>query len=334
MTISSSSSSAGRLWRLPAWLLIGSLSALLAIAGCSDDGGGGGNEACDDEGPPTSTSVPDAVLKRASLLVEQRSQYTADGSKTDSTIVNLSLLDFSTYDVDSRFPTPCCAAMACYQLTGAPVTGCRGTAGGPCGAATCANNETCVQDKCVLCEPQPLLADKVTLAGAGFAPGSTDLEDKGGGKFLKAGLPAPLFATGPIDVTLTGRGDAGYFVSGSVSVDAPAPLVLLSPDPTQTAAAVSGTDMPIKWTAGNGELIELTMKSAVPGVTDKIVCIARDDGCATVPIGAIEWVKLDMKAGEQIALTVRRVSAAYSEAGAGMGMLVKASSRIDMLLEQ
>lgn len=311
-------------------------AAALASTGCSDDGGSGGDKACEDEGPPASTSFPDSALLQASLLVEQRTQHADDGTKTESTIVNLSLADLTTYKVDSRFPTPCCAAMACYQLTGAPVTGCRGTPGGACGAATCGNNEMCVKDQCLPCERQGLQAEKAVLSGAGLAAGSVELEDKGAGKFLKAGLAAPLFAAGKVDLAITGRSEAGYFPSASVSVEAPTPLEVTSPDPTQPAGPVSGTDMPIKWTPGNGELIELTLKSASTTVTDKVVCVARDDGCATVPIGAIEWVKLNMSAGEQISLTLRRVTSAYSEPSGNddAGLLIKASSRVEMLLEQ
>ncbi|PID38592.1 MAG: hypothetical protein CSB49_04825 [Proteobacteria bacterium] len=309
---------------------------VFAIAGCADDGGGDGDKPCDDEGPPTSTSFPDKALLQASLLVEQRAQYAADGTKTESTIINLSLSDFTTYKVDSRFPTPCCASMACFQLSGAPNDGCRGKAGEACGAVTCANNEMCVEGTCVLCARQSLEAEKAVLSGPGVAAGSVELENKGSGKFIKAGLPTPLFAEGSMELAITGRGEAGYFPTSSVSVTAPDVLEVTTPDPKQPASAVSGTDMPIKWKAGNGDRIELTMKSALPSVTDKIVCVARDDGCATIPIGAIEWVKLDMTPGEQISLTLRRIKSAYGgiDSADHAGVLIKATSRVEMLLDQ
>ena len=333
MTTSSSTSSDRRGGRVALLSSLAVCSVLaLALGACSDDGGNGGPDTCEDEAAPTSTTLPDQILKQANMLVEERTQYTADGTKTQATIVNLNLSDFSFVEVDSRFPLPCCGAMACFQLTGKGNSSCRQKAGGPCGSDTCTSDESCVNDVCEPCKPKPLLADKATLSGAGLAGGSVELEDKGSGKFLKAGLPAPLFGSGDVTLSLTGRSEADYFPSSEVTVTAPEPLVLQNPDPSATTS-LSNTDLPVRWKAGNGELIELTLKSADPAITDKVVCIARDDGCATVPAGAIEWVKLAMKPGEKFSMSVRRVVSSLKDGG-DHATLVKAASRVDFQLEQ
>lgn len=309
------------------WLLV--LLATTAIA-CSDSTPSG-PDPCEDEAPPTLPGFADAVLRRASLRIEDRAQYAQDGTRTDSAIVSMALVDLSAYKIDSRFPSSCCGAMACFQLTGSPVEGCRGTPGGSCGSATCGNDEVCINDVCTACVQQPLTADKVVVEG--LTGGTIELDDANGGKFLKAGLASPLFGADDIKVDVTGRTEAGYFASYTQTLTPPDALVLQDPDPNKQSA-VPTIDMPIRWTKGNGEWIELTLRSAEPSVTDKVVCVARDDGCATVPIGALEWVKLSMKPGEKMQLIVQRMRSVVDSQDATTGMQIKASTRIDMLLDQ
>ena len=314
-------------------ILLVSLLFLLPATACSG-GGGNGPDPCEDELPPSSIAFPDTTTAQAKMLLEARSQYTSDGKRTDSTLLNLGLVDLSAIKIDSRFPAPCCASMACFQLSGSPSTSCRGTPGGACGKTTCSDHETCIGDICVTCEtPQAIEANKAILSGSGLASGPIELENKGGGKFLKSGLAAPLFATGAIELQITGRAAAGYFPSANVTVNAPDALVLTEPDPTKPSNAASGTDMPIRWKAGNGDRVEISLRSVDPSATDMVVCIARDDGCATLPIGAIEWIKLTMRPTEKLSLTVKRILNSYVQTNNTTGALIKASQRVDLILD-
>jgi len=65
-----------------------------------------------------------------------------------------------------------------------------------------------------------------------------------------------------------------------------------------------------------------------------VVCIARDDGCATIPIGAFEQIRTAMKPDDKIELTVRRYVSTVESLETTTAVQIKASTRVDLELTQ
>ncbi|MBW2733729.1 MAG: hypothetical protein JRH20_15180 [Deltaproteobacteria bacterium] len=307
--------------------------ALLGLpSGCSDDGPN--EENCHDEAPPATAGLPATTLRVASASLEFRVDYTAGAGRNESTVVNLSLVDLSTVYTQSRFPSPCCGSMACFSLTGSPAKSCRGgQTDGFCEAVTCPDNHVCDGETgtCVPCARVPLNADKVTVSG--LSSGSVDLESPAVGAFVTTSVTPPLFSTDPVQIDVIGRDEAGYFPTYSQVIEPPDALEILSPDPSAPGPA-GMSDLPLKWRAGNGEWMEVTLRSSNPDITDKVVCLAVDDGCATIPIGALETMRLDMPPEDRILMTVQRVRTQIDSLSGDNGAQLKVSSRVDFALEQ
>jgi hypothetical protein len=108
-------------------------------------------------------------------------------------------------------------------------------------------------------------------------------------------------------------------------------MELTSPQPNSRAG---GSDLSLEWVAGNGERIEITLLSTDTSQTDKVICLAADDGCATIPAGALDFIKANMTVADKIRVIVKREKSAVKNVAANTGMQIKATTRIDFLLEQ
>ena len=300
-----------------------------ALLGCSDNTAS--VDTCVDEAPPEMAAIPDEVLLRGSALVEMRSVYDIAGAKTDSALINFSLVDLTTWQVDSRFPAACCGSMACFNLTGSPNEGCRGTAGGPCGRSTCGADEVCVEGQCKTCARESLTADKVVIAGT--AAGDLELTaNSTNDTFIYPTAPTELFASGPLTLQVTGRSEPGFVQDYEQQLEVPSPLKLLAPT---LPASAGNVDLDLKWEKGNGDWIEVVLRSSNPKITDKVVCIAKDDGCASIPAGAFDLAKQNMTSNETFSVTMARIKQALKTVSSGKVVSsLKLSRRIDLSLSQ
>lgn len=280
------------------------------LGGCGGDGADG---SCIDETAAATDSFPDSAVRRAQLRLERRTTQQTDGSLAEQLLAQMSLVDLTKVDVTSRPPEPCCGLRSCFLLTGSPTTSCRKGFKPPC-------------------LPEPLDADKVTVTG--LVGGSVTLDSAGGGRFTKTGLKSPLFTDNPITVKVQAKSSSSSFPSYDQKLAAPAQLELTSPDPKAKQLSAGTTDLDVAWNAGDGDWVELSVSSNAKGATDRVVCVVEDDGCATMPIGAIEAIKLDMKPTDKIELTVTRVKSTTRTLDAKTGAQIKAQSRVELLLDQ
>jgi hypothetical protein len=303
------------------------MALLLCAAGCSDEAS---DNRCEDEDPPKLAGLSDDIYKAARASLEQTTKVAEDGSKSETTSVSVSLTDYTAFEIVSRPLVPVGGFVSCFQLTGSPQEKCRGNPGGQCGSTTCGPQQVCINGACEDCVRQKLDADKVSITG--LAAGSIDLERKSEGSFRKTPPPAaPLYGDGTIAVSLTGRSEAGFFPSTDLQIEPPTKMELTSPQPNSRAG---GSDLSLEWVAGNGERIEITLLSTDTSQTDKVICLAADDGCATIPAGALDFIKANMTVADKIRVIVKREKSAVKNVAANTGMQIKATTRIDFLLEQ
>lgn len=308
-------------------------------AGCSSDSG---TDPCGvDELPPTD-GIPDEALLVSQTVLEARASYSADGTRTNTNLVRLTASDRTLGSIQSREPAACCGVTTCFLLTGNPAPVCREPSMGACGTGpACKIGETCVEDACMPCVAGPLRIKAASIDGlAGDDAISLDPVGDGGDKWTKGGLEAPLFDPSTT-LTLQVEGDpgAGFLPSYSQTLDSPDPLEMIEPDPTASPQLPGQIDLKVKWKPGNGHWVEAVVQVDDPGgdVSDAAVCLAHDDGCMTVPAGAIDTIIQGAPADAKVELSVRRVISKTEQPSATDPDTVvqfKAVERVDMLLAQ
>ncbi|MBK6846784.1 MAG: hypothetical protein IPG96_04275 [Proteobacteria bacterium] len=337
-TKTSSSSSDARARRargLTSWAIITATALALGATACGSSGGDG---PCLPEAPPELDGFADDVLRVAQVQLETRRVYDADGKLTETALVAFTSLDLSTGATSSRLPAPCCGVASCFLLTGEPTPRCPADSGGPCGNATCqADREVCVAGACVPCQSTPLPVEAVTLDG--LAAGALQLSalDATQARWGKTDASPPLFGAGPLTVQMTGASATDALPSYTQSIEPPAPLTLLQPDPA-ASVALGDTDLPLRWTPGNGDWVEARLRGATSASRDAVVCIGRDDGCLTIPVGAIETISLNLQPSDKLKLSLRRVrsrtTALTTAQGSPAATQLRATTMIELQLAQ
>ncbi|MBK8482510.1 MAG: hypothetical protein IPL40_15320 [Proteobacteria bacterium] len=284
--------------------LLASVALASTVIACSGEGGGG---ACLEEAPPALDSVADDVIRVAQTQLEPRRVYDATGVSTETALVAFASLDLSTGATSSRLPAPCCGVTSCFLLTGEPTPRCPAETGGPCGSTSCqTDKEVCVAGACVPCQSTPLAVEAVTLEGLASGVMALDALDATHARWGKTTAAPPLFGAEPITVRVAGTGSSEALPSYEQRLDPPAPWSLLEPDPL-VPGAIGDTDLPLRWTPGNGDWVEARLRGATDASRDAVVCIGRDDGCLTLPIGAIETISLNLQPSDKLKLSLRRV---------------------------
>lgn len=303
-TSSSSNSARTSGARRGGWRALVATTLALGTLACGSSGDGG---PCLEENPPELDGFADEVLRVAQAQLETRRVYDASGALTETALVGFTALDLSTGATSSRLPAPCCGVTSCFLLTGEPTPRCPSELAETCGSVTCqAGRETCVAAACVPCRPTPLPVEAVAFEG--LAAGTLELTalDSTRARWGKPDATPPLFGASTVEVRVTGASQGGGLPGYAQTIDSPEPLALLQPNPL-APTALGDTDLPLRWKPGNGDWVEARLRGASDASRDAVVCIGRDDGCLTVPVGAIETISLNLQPSDKLKLSLRRV---------------------------
>lgn len=287
---------------------------------------------CNDPPMTIGTSDSPDILRVASLRLEQRSTLSSEESPETLTFVTLALSDRSLYIPLARQTAEW--SQSCFVVSGTSTTSCRAQAGGSCGSATCGTNQTCIEGACVDCMAKPLPIESAQLEG--LTTSEVDLEPIGDdrSRWRRADLSAPLFATDPIHLTVTGNATVGSFPSYEQTIQAPQPMRITQPTPG-SGLLLAGTGLVVEWEKGNGDFVEIALQidDASGGATENaIFCLANDDGCATVPSLALSV--LSPSSDKPLELSISRVmqTAATLPGAVATEARAMAVDRVDMQL--
>ncbi len=287
------------------------LTALLTAACGSDETG----ESCDDDESPQRPVAPETAVILSQLKLESRITLGEGDQREVQNIASAVFVDTSRVKRITRSPDDQRFSMTCSGLTGAPVDQCRPP-----------HTEDCFQVK--------LEIDGVAVSGV---PGNIDLENRGTGTYVDTDAPDPLFGDGDFTVKVTGKQDPAYFPSYEQALTPPDPLEVKEPLVSQP---IGRRDLKVCWNRGNGTVIEISIQidRLDPGAstdTDKVICLVRDDGCHTVPVGAFDWLQLgDMGPDDRFKLSVTRQRIDVQTLDEKTATEIKGVRRVEMILPQ
>ena len=131
---------------------------------------------------------------------------------------------------------------------------------------------------------------------------------------------------------LAGKNDAAFFPSYKQTLKAPRPLDLTSP---QNGTVAPLGDVEVKWTnAGAADFVEISLRTDRQGDTDAVVCVARDDGCHTLPAVAFDRLLLGMAPENNFELTIKRINVSVNEISGDTAAEARAIERVVIKLKQ
>jgi hypothetical protein len=210
---------------------------------------------CSDDVAPDEAGHLASAMHRGRVSIEDDLDYDGKGGSTPSNFITASFTDISEVEVTSREPYP--IIYNCFGLTGVPTTSCRAGKTAPCVVES---------------------LDATSVAVEGMAAGTVSLTRASTGKFSKLDSAAPFFGTGDVTARVTGKSQTGYIPSYDQTVKTPDPLTLVTPSPA--AETETHGDLRIEWEKGNGNYMLIDVQA--DGTSDKIQCIAVDDGCQVI----------------------------------------------------
>ncbi|MBW2735113.1 MAG: hypothetical protein JRH20_22250 [Deltaproteobacteria bacterium] len=257
---------------------------------------------CDD-GDPVDLSDPRRELRSDIVIIER---HFADGSLTQSE-VSATFEDYSLYK-----GTP-----AATESFGINCVGIVGPAFVP-GAKHCEYSTTaCGSDvDCgdgVSCRETDRL-DAASISFQGLAISPLEFDKQGIGRFHTTGL-GPVFS--PIAESVSGviaKGDAHphydenfyWFFSG---VLAPKEVKVHTPDLSGGTLLGDG-DLVFQWTQNSyhldfeADLITIELRAGPSEAARRLRCVAKDDGCKTIPAAAMKWLTGSLTGGAQLEVLV------------------------------
>jgi hypothetical protein len=301
------------------------------LAGCSKEAE---RNTCSDPPIEFDTTERADILRLASLRLEERTTLSAGEDPEKQLIVTLALSDRSLIIPQSRESASW--SQACFVISGKSVRQCRGEAGGACGDGTCSSDQTCIDGSCVDCKALPLSAQSARIEG--LSTPSLDMEPVGsdGSRWRRTDVNAPLFGSETVTVEVEGGSGEDAFPSYTQTLRAPDPLELTSPT-TESGLVLAGTDLVVEWAEGNGDWIEMALQlDDASGAAEEnlVVCLAEDDGCATIPSLALSV--LAPSAEKPLELSVSRVVQASEQLESSVATEVRTAAidRVDLQLGQ
>lgn len=304
MTTSLSTSSSSRTLSRPAPFSL-LVAALALAAGCSD---GVEIGSCWDEVRPVGSGFPSDVIYRARISLSHTRELGAGGSS--SSTVNAIFSDTTRGKGSSRELRNTLGAQNCFLLTGVPVQVCRPPHTDPCPV-------------------DYLEVDQVEVsqlaAGGPLTLARTSATSKG--KYSAKSPPDPLFGSGEVKATVTGRQAKGYFPSFTWTLTPPDSVELLSP---AADATVGSSDVKVSWRPGNGDvvLVDIAPVKQTGPNKDKVQCFAVDDGCQLVKAQIFE--NLDIRVGDQVRIAVMRVRGEVASVKDNHTLHMTATSRVEV----
>lgn len=280
---------------------------LLALLGCSGEEGVD-DQSCVDTTEPGSAQHPATILHRSKINITQEETIDATGGSTTESTIQASFTDITKVVTTSRATdlNVGIGGMPCVGLTGAPYTSCRKGYSPPC-----------IID--------PLDVEKVIVDGVGT--GAVTLNRTSAGKFSAIGITGKILGATDAKVTISSKNDAKYYPAYSQTLTPTTPVELLTPD---LQKAVGSLDLRVSWKPGNGDYMLIQIGSTKTGITDKVICRVKDDGCFTVYQDALDW--LEIKTGDTFKFSVTRYSSTAKSPDSTTSALLASTTKLSAVM--
>lgn len=243
----------------------GRVSALIGVFACAafacgNEDGPEPNAACEPSAPPqVPTEVPGMV--RGSVTVLDRSDFTLDDQGKPRS------------DVQGRIA----ATFADFSAVTSTKSGLT-----PLG-------DTCVGTISRPTQSGDLVRlDLDTLVVTGLSAG--DVHPMRTGPGVYTAVQASLLLQGANSIRVTGTEASGGFPAFDEMLTGIAPLEVMTPKSDGTAE-LTVDDLPVEWTAGNGDYVVVTV-SPKESMSDGgvVTCFVQDDGCFILPAAATTFL--------------------------------------------